>query len=159
MNIYLKSIGFKQNMFGSHWCSSALKFCGAQCCCICRRAASLNRTNSRARVKITVAQSVGSKVLGVYWQEKIIERRSTNEARMAALINVTLFARRSILNVIYLNESVCSRKLGIHPAGRLACRCVPPPSTGVRVTNCKHTYFLKQGGTITQWLRLFAQTD
>lgn len=67
--------------------------------------------------------------VGVYWQEKIIERRSTNEARMAALINVTLFARRSILNVIYLNESVCSRKLGIHPAGCLACRRVLPPST------------------------------
>lgn len=63
--------------------------------------------------------------VGIYWQEKIIERRSTNEVRMAALINVTLFALRSILNVIYLNGSICSRKLGIQPAGRLACRCVP----------------------------------
>lgn len=67
--------------------------------------------------------------VGIYWQEKIIERRSTNEARMAGLINVTLFAWRSILNVIYLNESVCSRKLEMHPVGRLACTCVPSPTS------------------------------
>lgn len=155
-------IRFKQNMFGSQWGSLAPEFlCGQMLLHLQTSCFARTETNSRARVKIcSVAQSVGSKVLGLYRQEKIIERRSTNEARMAALINVTLFARRSILNVIYLNESVCSRKLGIHPRGALwLCWCVPSPSTPFASTSANTHPLLKQGGAIQQRLRLFARTD
>lgn len=53
-----------------------------------------------------------------------MERSFTNVVQIAALINVSLFAQHSILNVIYLNESICSRKLGIQPRGRFGSRCV-----------------------------------
>lgn len=41
----------------------------------------------------------------------ILSGTFTNAARVAAPTNVSLFAQYSILNVIHLNESVCSGKI------------------------------------------------
>lgn len=104
--------------------------------------------------------------VAIYWQEEIIERLSTNEAGAAALINAALFAQRSILNVIYPNESICSRKWGIRPRrGGVWLAGVSPPVKRrhtkhvARGNICERASVLRDCGTFKQSLRLFAPTD